>query len=179
MCIKKPFYAALLMQKSSWIQLRKKLLHKLERFFKSMAYQKWIPSRRRVLPFLFRIPRSPCNRHNPLHHHQHELPRLRKMPLDHSLSLKWKAKVLYGHIIPTLRMLRKQISITSFQKPKWPQTKMYTTTDIILSHGVTHFVRSFSFKNLKLEVTDRLLKNFKQWESGFLKLTLRTKWITP
>ena len=37
-----------------------------------------------------------------------------------------------------------------------------------LSHGVIHFVQIVSFKNLKMEVFDWLLKNFKQWESGFL-----------
>ena len=47
-----------------------------------------------------------------------------------------------------------------------------------LSHGATHFVRSVSFKNLKLEVSDWLLK-FQPMRKRFLKLTLQTKWITP
>ena len=35
-----------------------------------------------------------------------------------------------------------------------------------LSQGVIHFVWSVSFKNLKLEISDWLLKNFNPWESG-------------
>ena len=36
-----------------------------------------------------------------------------------------------------------------------------------LSHGVIHFVRRFSFKNLEMEVCDWLLINSNQRESGF------------
>ena len=43
----------------------------------------------------------------------------------------------------------------------------YGTVFHALSHGVIHFVWSVSFKNLKMEVFDGLLKNFNQRESGF------------
>ena len=56
---------------------------------------------------------------------------------------------------------------TSFQRQKWPQTKMHTNFDIIfghsaLSHGVIYFVPRVSSKNLEMEVSDWLLKNFNQ-----------------
>ena len=37
-----------------------------------------------------------------------------------------------------------------------------------LSHGVIHFVLRVISKNLEIEFSDWLLKNFNQWESGFL-----------
>ena len=62
---------------------------------------------------------------------------------------------------------------TSFKRLKWPQTKMHTistsflgTVFHALSHGAIHFVCSVSFKNLEMEVSDCLLKNVNQWESG-------------
>ena len=38
----------------------------------------------------------------------------------------------------------------------------YGTVFHALSHGVIHFVRSVSFKNLEVEVSDWLFKNFNQ-----------------
>ena len=37
-----------------------------------------------------------------------------------------------------------------------------------LSHGVIYFVPCVSSKNIKMEVSDWLLKNYNQWESVFL-----------
>ena len=59
------------------------------------------------------------------------------------------------------------LDCTSFQGHKWPQTKMHTNFDIIfghsaLSHGVIYFVPRVSSKNLEMEVSDWLLKNFNQ-----------------
>ena len=58
--------------------------------------------------------------------------------------------------------------ITSFQRLKWPQTKMHTISDTIFGHSI-----SFSFTwcdpfCLEMEVSDWLLKNVNQCESGFL-----------
>ena len=45
---------------------------------------------------------------------------------------------------------------------EWPQTQLPTpfsgTVFDALSHGVIHFVRSVSFKNLEMEVSDWLVE---------------------
>ena len=73
---------------------------------------------------------------------------------------------------------------TSFQRHKFPQTKMHTDSNIIFGHSflhdVIHFVPRVSSKNLEIEVSIWLaveeLQAMRKW---FLDLTLRTKWITP
>ena len=70
---------------------------------------------------------------------------------------------------------------TSGLKQKCTQTptSFLGTVFHALSHDVIHFVLHVSSKNLEMEVSDWLLKNFNQWRKWFLDLTLQTKWITP
>ena len=85
------------------------------------------------------------------------------------------AKVSLNQVCPLTQLLEVFFFAThlskgsSGRKQKCTQfpTPFSGTVFYALSHGVIHFVRSVSFKNLKMEVFDWLLKNFNQQESGF------------
>ena len=76
-------------------------------------------------------------------------------------------------------------STTSFQRPKWPQTKMHTASDAIFGHTFwcSFICRDQFYLECWLEKPlSRWWKFFKSQSqnsmSGFVKLTLGRKWIT-
>ena len=106
---------------------------------------------------------------------------LKKLSDPFMLSTTLQLCVVCAHISSTICLALLSLNIsnafythiefslkpTSFQRHKWPQTKMHTNFDIIfghsaLSHGVIYFVPRVSSKNLEMEVSDWLLKNFNQ-----------------
>ena len=84
--------------------------------------------------------------------------------LDLEQIIKWQG--LKSRVIQFNAHLSKG---SSGLKPKCTQYPTLFSGKVFraLSHGVIHFVGSVSFENLKMEVSDWLLKNFNQWESSF------------
>ena len=70
---------------------------------------------------------------------------------------------------------------SSGRKQKCTQcpTPFSGTVFYALSHGAIHFVQGVSFTNLEMEVFWLAVEEFQPTRKRFLKLTLRTKWITP